>query len=111
MNQLQPLTLNEEVVIKIPSLVPDMNSYEKITTLITNTKKKLKDYYRGIRFHYDVCYNNPEISAFLQMLDDTNINQQRRKNIFSKDIEYVGVSVAKIQSKRIIVYVSFAASM
>jgi hypothetical protein len=107
-DELPPLVLNDEIVIKVPNAVQDMNSYEKISSLIATTKKNLKGYYKGLRFHYDVCFNNPEISAMLQMIDDTNIGQQRRKNIFSRDIEFMGVSVAKIQSKRIIVYITFA---
>jgi hypothetical protein len=107
-DKLPALFLNEEIIIKVPNAVQDMNSYEKISGLITQTKKKLKGYYKGLRFHYDVCFNNPEISAMLQMIDDTNIGQQRRKNIFSRDVEFMGVSAAKIQSKRIIAYVTFA---
>jgi hypothetical protein len=106
--RLDKLFLNDEVKIKVPNQVQDMNSYEKISGLITSTKRKLKGYYKGLKFHYDVCFNNAEVSAMLQMIDDTGIGCQRRKNIFAKDMEFVGVSVGRIQSKRVIVYVTLA---
>jgi hypothetical protein len=110
MDRLDPLTYNEEIIIKVPDKAEEMNNFDKMASLIVLTKKKLREYYYGFRFHYDHCFGNAEVSAMLQIVDDTNSNLQRRGNILNRDVEYLGVSTGRIQYNRVIAYMTFAKS-
>jgi hypothetical protein len=105
-----PLQLSEEIVIKVPEKPEEMNDKDKIGNLILEKKKHIKDSYKNFHFHYDHGYNIAEISAVLQIIDDTNSNFQRRNNILTKKHEYLGVSISKSQKNRFIIYVTFASS-
>jgi hypothetical protein len=37
--------------------------------------------------------NNPEYSALMQIIEDTNSNGQRRSQIFDRDVKYVSIYV------------------
>ena len=40
--------------------------------------------------------SNIELSVLLQIIDDTNSQFQRRKNIFMKDGKYIGINIGKV---------------
>jgi hypothetical protein len=110
MQSVGPLQLSEDIVIKVPEKTEEMNNKEKIGNLILEKKKYIKDSYKTFHFHYDHGYNIAEISAVLQIVDDTNSSLQRRNNILTRKHEYLGVSIGKIQKNRFIIYVTFASS-
>jgi hypothetical protein len=110
MQSVQPLQLREDITIRVPDKPDEMNSKDKISTLITDKKKEIKESYKTFRFHYDHGYNIAEISAILQIVDDTNSNLQRRHNILLRTHEFLGVSIGRIQSNRYIIYVTFASA-
>ena len=60
-----------------------------------------------VNFHYDIMNYNIELSVLLQILDDTNSQFQRRKNIFIKDAKYIGINVGRINESLFCYYLSF----
>ena len=96
----------EDIVIKVPE--NNYNNPEVIGRLIMEKKKEIESKYYDLSFHYDICNLNAELSAILQIVDDTESNFKRRNNIIN-NYDLIGVSVGRISQKNCyIVYVTFA---
>ncbi len=52
--------------------------------------------------------SNIELSVLLQIIDDTNSQFQRRKNIFLKDAKYIGINVGRINESLFCYFLIFA---
>jgi hypothetical protein len=99
----------EEITIKVPDKVEEMNNKEKLAESLIAKRNEIKDTYTGLSFHYDHSYLDSEISALLQIIDDTNTNSKRRNNILNLFHEYIGVSVGRNTiNGRYMVYITFA---
>lgn len=107
---MQPLTLVDEIAIKVPEQVSEMNDKNRIIELIRRKKNELNELnkYRHFGFHYDNGSIDAEVSTLLQVVDDNNSNGQRRANIINPHFKYLGVSVGKVKPGRHFVYLSFA---
>ena len=94
---LEPIEFKEELKIPFPkdniNLCLDKNYISKsIDTIRENVKNKFEIY----DFQYDIS-PNPVISTIIQVVDDTNSNYQRRNNIMSDVIKYVGISFGEVK--------------
>ena len=67
-----------------------------------------RDKFSIIDFHYDICYDNIELSVILQIIDDTNSNYQRRKNIFNPKARYIGITEGNLWDYMKCYYLLFA---
>ncbi len=108
MNRMNELIIKKDIAIKMPENSEDMNNKEKIYNLVVEKKKELNGIYKYFNFHYDHGDLNAEISAILQLVDDTNSNLKRRNNILNICNKYIGISVGKMVNNRYLVYLSFA---
>ena len=71
---IEPLELNNDLKIELTidnELEKNIVSYEFIEKILKKKFEELKDKYIILGFHYDICSNNTEISAILQIVDDT----------------------------------------
>jgi hypothetical protein len=94
---LEPMEFKDELKIPFPKdnidLCLDKNYISKsIDTIRENVKNKFEIY----DFQYDIS-PNPVISTIIQVVDDTNSNYQRRNNIMSDVIKYVGISFGEVK--------------
>jgi uncharacterized coiled-coil protein SlyX len=107
---MPPLEFNEDLVIKVPQLVSEMNDKDTLLKLILNKKIELKvlNKYRRFGFHYDNGALDGEVSTILQLVDDNNTNGSRRQNLLNSQLRYMGVSLGKIKSDRFYIYMTFA---
>ena len=81
-----------------------MNFLEKILIYKKNEIKKLYDIKA---FHYDKGSDNTEASAVLQIVDDSQADLFRRKNLLS-NFEYIGISTLKLKDNVYCYYLLFA---
>ena len=106
---LFPFELKNELTFPFPTLKDSNNiiintiSFEEAMNekYLTDTLKKLKNELvlkniDLVNFHYDIMNSNIELSVLLQIIDDTNSQFQRRKNIFMKDGKYIGINIGKV---------------
>ena len=76
--------------------------------ILTKIKNDLLKYNIQVNnFHYDIMNSNIELSVLLQIVDDTNSMFQRRKNIFGKNIKYIGLNIGKIENGLYCYYLLF----
>lgn len=105
--ELQPLIFKDELVINLPSDPGLIQSYDYMANQFVMKKLGLSNKFNHFTFHYDVNSRNPELSAFFQLLDDSNYNRQRRRNILNPVYDSIGVSIAKITDDKYYCYVVF----
>ncbi len=94
---MDKLEITEELNMEVPEKEEYKNDY--ITELFNSKKEQLKDKFNTISCHYDIGSNNSEVSAALQVVDDSNFKGARRANILNKNYKYVGSGHAKIKAK------------
>ena len=78
-----------------------------ISKHIEQIRSKVKNKYEIYDFQYDIS-PNPVLSTIIQVVDDTNSNLQRRNNILSDVIKYVGISYGEIKKGIYCFYLLFA---
>ena len=78
-----------------------------ISKHIEQIRNKVKHKYEIYDFQYDIS-PNPVLSTIIQVVDDTNSNLQRRNNILSDVIKYVGISYGEIKKGIYCFYLLFA---
>jgi hypothetical protein len=106
-SSLEPMELKEELKIPFPkdniSLCLDKNYInQSIDTIRNNVKNKFEIY----DFQYDIS-PNPVLSTVVQVVDDTNADFQRRNNIMSDVIKYVGISCGEVKKDIYCFYLLF----
>ena len=107
--RLSPLVMKEELKIPFP-----VNSKEKcvdrefIGNVLQFKTEENKGEFNIIDFHYDIGCDDVEVSTMLQIVDDTNSNCQRRKNIFSEKAKFVGISEGSLSDNIKCFYLLFA---
>lgn len=102
---LSPLEMRDELIITLPSDPTLIQSYDYMANQFVTKKLGLSNKYNFFTFHYDINTRNAELSAFFQLLDDSNVNRQRRKNLLNPNYDSIGVSIAKIGIDKYCCYV------
>lgn len=107
--KLSKLVINENLKLSFPlrdkALCTDKGFLHNILTFKMQEKLDMKI----TNFHYDICLSNdPSVSVLLQILDDTNDNYQRRKNIFNPHTKYIGITYGEIDDNKTCYYLLFA---
>jgi hypothetical protein len=103
------LELKSDLEFPFPFDTPELcSNKDYLTSKFIEMNIKLKGRYSLLGFHYDINVNNPEISTLMQIVDDNNSNGQRRKQILSRDVRYMGISSGTLRDNIICVYVVFA---
>ena len=90
---MPPLKMEKELEINIEDETEECTSLEYIKSVFTKKSESLKGSFDIVGFHYDKSVDNAEVSAVLQIVDDTGANNVRRNNILNRKAEYVGISV------------------
>lgn len=90
------LRLNQKLSIEIPD---DRELWCDRDYLEREIQKKFDSLdFEYIGFHFDFGIVNPLISVILQVVDDNNLNFQRRNNILNENFKYLGISIRKINN-------------
>lgn len=107
--RLKPLLMDENLKIPFPVQNPLLCvDKDYIKNIIMFKTGELEGRTKIIDFHYDICLSNPEISTMMQIIDDTNSNFQRRKNIFNPKAKSIGISEGTIKDNLSCYYLMFA---
>lgn len=105
---LEPIEFVEDLAIPFPhhnsKLCLDKNYISKC---IDDIREKIKNKYDIFDFQYDIS-PNPVLSTIIQVVDDTNANFQRRNNILSESVKYVGISYGEVKKGIYCFYLLFA---
>ena len=79
-----------------------------LTQTLQNLSEELKlKNIEIVNFHYDIMNYNIEHSVLLQIIDDTNSQFERIKNIFIKEARYIGINIGRISENLFCYYLSF----
>ena len=107
--KLSPLVMKEELKVPFPINSPELCvNKDYIRNVIVFKTEENRDKFSIIDFHYDICYDNIELSVILQIIDDTNSNYQRRKNIFNPKARYIGITEGNLWDYMKCYYLLFA---
>ena len=104
------LILKNELCLPFPKVnISDCNRESYLTSMLSLKNEELKKCgIEMVNFHYDIMIPNPELSVMLQVVDDTNSSYQRRNNIMSDVIKYVGISFGEVKKGIYCFYLLFA---
>ena len=101
--------MKEELKVPFPINSPELCvNKDYIRNVIVFKAEENRDKFSIIDFHYDICYDNIELSVILQIIDDTNSNYQRRKNIFNPKARYIGITEGNLWDYMKCYYLLFA---
>lgn len=103
--QMSPLEFKDELVISLPTDPSLIQSYDYMANQFVMKKLGLSNKYTNFTFHYDINTRNSELSAFFQLLDDSNVNRQRRRNLLNPYYDSIGVSIGRISNDKYCCYV------
>ena len=107
--KLAPLIMREELKIPFPINSPEICiNKDYIKNILMFKTEENKNKFKVIDFHYDLSFSNVELSTILQIIDDTNSNYQRRKNIFNPKAKYIGISEGTVWKDMHCYYLLFA---
>lgn len=107
--KLSPLIMKEELKVPFPINSPELCiNKDYIRNVMQFKTEENRDTFSIIDFHYDICYDNIELSTLLQIIDDTNSNYQRRKNIFNSKAKYIGITDGNLWDYMRCYYLLFA---
>ncbi|MCQ2819920.1 MAG: hypothetical protein MJ252_21860 [archaeon] len=114
--QMLPLQMIDELKIDLEYFnegnasfkMENFSSSEFIDKSINKIKKKIKNKYEILGFHYDMSTNNPELSTVMQIVDDTNSFMVRRNIIMNPKVRYIGISILKLKPNVFCYYLVFA---
>ena len=105
--KLKPLEFKDSLTINLPSDPNVLQSFDYMANQFVMKKLGLSDQYTAFGFHSDFNFRSSELSCFLQMLDDNNINRPRRKNILNPKYTSVGISIGRIDEENFAIYCIF----
>lgn len=106
---LNKLIMKEELKLPMPvGKTTKCVDKEYIRGILNFKTIDLDKKYSIIDFHYDLCIPDPNISVLMQIIDDTNDNYQRRKNIFNPNAKFIGISEGEFNSSLQCYYLLFA---
>lgn len=106
---LKPYIMLDELKLPFPTFNPDLAiDYNYLNKILFQKAKELKDQLDIVNFHYDKIVYNPKLAVVLQVVDDTNSNYLRRKNLFLEEAKYIGISGGKIKKNVYCFYYIFA---
>jgi len=95
----------EDVKLVCPDKIDDQPYYEEP---LERLREKF-DNIRRIEFNYDIGYPKPEIINVLQLVDDNNThNGRRRNNLLNEDFKHIGISIKKSKGKQFCIYLTFS---
>lgn len=102
------LELRQELQISIPEGLSMIKNYDYIANQFVMKKLMLANKYTYFSFHLSRGTLNAQLSSFLQLLDDSSRNRQRRNNILNENFSSIGVSVAQLKEDDFLCYFVFA---
>lgn len=104
---LQVLEMKDNLVITLPSDINLIQSYDYMANQFVMKKLGLSNIYKNLMFHYDVNNRNAELSTLFQLIDDSNVNKQRRRNILNRSYSCIGISIERISKENFCSYIVF----
>ena len=103
---VNPIRLVDDLAIPFPiNNSKQCLNKEYIGECIERIKSKVQ--YEIYDFQYDIS-PNPVLSTIVQVVDDSDSQYQRRENIMSENVKYVGISYGEIKKGVFCFYLLFA---
>ena len=108
---MKPIELVDDLAIRFPHSNPKQClNKDYIGECIENIRAKVENKYEIYDFQYDIS-PNPVLSTIIQVVDDSDSHYQRRGNIMSENVKYVGISYGEISERCILFLSSFCLLM
>ena len=105
---VKPIELVDDLAIPFPHSNPKQClNKDYIGECIENIRAKVENKYEIYDFQYDIS-PNPVLSTIIQVVDDSDSHYQRRGNIMSENVKYVGISYGEIKKGVFCFYLLFA---
>lgn len=109
---IHALQFNKDLIIDIPYDYSEQLDKEAMVEKALKKKKQLFCSNFTFGFHFDKGSVNPETSCVLQLVDDNCESRLRRNNIMNHNFTQVGISVRKVNFKRVyVVYITFSGKL
>ena len=103
MISIPPLEMNNNLLINLPNTKKDLYDNKYLIKQAEKNKKK-----STLEIFYTDVIKNPNISALLMVVDDTEKNDfKKREAILNPDLKYVGINCRYI-GKTFIAYLGFS---
>jgi hypothetical protein len=99
---LSELQWSDEIYIEF-----EVDDPANIENIIKEKADKVKKKFPRFSMHLDVV-KDPELSAILQIVDDTRFNGHRREAILNPKFKYMSLSQAKDNNRQLYTLISFA---
>ena len=99
---LNPLQMESEIYIDI-----EKEHLTDIENVIIEKTKKIKEKFPKLKVHMDMI-RDPELSAILQIVDDTVFKGKRREAILNPNFKLISLSQVKNENKELYTFLSFA---
>lgn len=107
-SKIPDLEIRENLVIPLPKDTSVLKNIDYMANQFVTKKIGLSGVYNYFGFHSEIGLRNAELSCFLQLLDDNNLNRSRRKNILNSKFKYVGISIGRLDDNEFAIYCLFA---
>lgn len=107
-NKINELEFKENLVITLPKDTSVLKNIDYMANQFVTKKIGLSSVYNYFGFHSEFGIRHAELSCFLQLLDDNNLNRSRRKNILNPKFKYVGISIGRLDENEFAIYCLFA---
>ena len=105
---VKAIELVDDLAIPFPHNNPKQClNKDYIGECIENIRAKVENKYEIYDFQYDIS-PNPVLSTIIQVVDDSDSHYQRRGNIMSENVKYVGISYGEIKKGVFCFYLLFA---
>lgn len=105
---LKPLSFNKSLCLNLPTDPYVLQSFDYMASQFVMKKLGLAEQFHFFGFHSEFGIRNAELSAFFQILDDTNVNRPRRNNILNSKFSDIGISIEKISENHYACYLLFS---
>lgn len=103
-----PLEYTEELVIPIPEDQKDWKNNTLISQLLAKKKAEVISKYPECVFNMDLGVSDPEMSALLQVVDDSPFKGKRRDNLLNPNNRFVGISYVSKPKNKFCCYLTFS---
>lgn len=99
LHHLPQLEYREDLEIPVHDNVNKWTKRDVLTDILEKKTAELNDKYTGYAFQFDLQVKDPELSAVLQLVDDSNFYSQRRNNILSHQFRFIGITHSDINNR------------
>jgi hypothetical protein len=105
---MSPLEYTDDLVIPVPEDQKEWKDNKLISQLLAKKKSELGGKYSDCVFNMDLGVSEAELSALLQIVDDSPFKGKRRENLLNPNNRFIGISYVSKPKNKFCCYITFA---